>query len=439
MTAKQNTGVYAPDGSLYITLTDGAGNLASTSGGSGTVSSVSVTTANGISGTVATSTTTPAISLTLGAITPSSVVTSGVLNSSLSTDASSISTGSGIFSGGVGIAKKLYVGSATQASSSTVAGVVLSGGLGIAKDIISAGNIYVPTATSSVGAIGIGSFTLKSNSTNFVASDSTYPSALISGGGTGNIIIGHAAGTALSDASNCFALGPSALHSNISGTGVVAIGSTAGFFATGNEGVFIGLNAGAAVTSGTRGVYIGSNAGNGTTITGTQNVAVGFGAGGSLTGAVTLVTCVGSNAGGGVTTGNVGVYLGYSAGSSITTGDYNTVVGPASTTGITTGRANTILGSVSGLSTSLSNNIILADGDGFIRAQYGTGWTLSGFVKLPSYTVAGLPSASTSGAGSTAFVTDASTTLVLGLGGTVAGGGSNKVPVYSDGTNWVYG
>lgn len=40
--------------------------------GSGTVTSVSVTTANGVSGTVATATTTPAISLTLGAINPTS-------------------------------------------------------------------------------------------------------------------------------------------------------------------------------------------------------------------------------------------------------------------------------------------------------------------------------------------------------------------------------
>lgn len=41
--------------------------------GSGTVTSVSVVTANGVSGTVATATTTPAITLALGAITPSSV------------------------------------------------------------------------------------------------------------------------------------------------------------------------------------------------------------------------------------------------------------------------------------------------------------------------------------------------------------------------------
>lgn len=39
----------------------------------GTVTSVSVTTANGVSGSVATATTTPAITLTLGAITPTSV------------------------------------------------------------------------------------------------------------------------------------------------------------------------------------------------------------------------------------------------------------------------------------------------------------------------------------------------------------------------------
>lgn len=42
-------------------------------GGLGTVTSVSVTTANGVSGSVATATTTPAITITLGAITPTSV------------------------------------------------------------------------------------------------------------------------------------------------------------------------------------------------------------------------------------------------------------------------------------------------------------------------------------------------------------------------------
>lgn len=46
----------------------------------GTVTSVSVTTANGVSGSVASSTTTPAITLTLGAITPSSVASTGAVS-----------------------------------------------------------------------------------------------------------------------------------------------------------------------------------------------------------------------------------------------------------------------------------------------------------------------------------------------------------------------
>jgi len=50
--------------------------------------------------------------------------------------------------------------------------------------------------------------------------------------------------------------------------------------------------------------------------------------------------------------------------------------------------------------------------------------------------VADLPSASTAGVGSRAFVTDSS---VSTFGTTVAGGGSTKVPVYSDGTNWRVG
>lgn len=51
-------------------------------------------------------------------------------------------------------------------------------------------------------------------------------------------------------------------------------------------------------------------------------------------------------------------------------------------------------------------------------------------------TVSGLPSASTAGAGARAMVTDANATTFLT---TVAGGGSNIVPVVSDGTNWKIG
>jgi hypothetical protein len=55
---------------------------------------------------------------------------------------------------------------------------------------------------------------------------------------------------------------------------------------------------------------------------------------------------------------------------------------------------------------------------------------------LTVYTVVTLPSAVTSGTGARAFVSDATATT---FASTVAGGGANKVPVYSDGTNWRIG
>lgn len=63
----------------------------------------------------------------------------------------------------------------------------------------------------------------------------------------------------------------------------------------------------------------------------------------------------------------------------------------------------------------------------------------SGYIRTVPVIVASLPSAATAGAGAKGFVSDGSTTVVLGLGLTVIGGGANKVPVYSDGTNWIVG
>ena len=60
----------------------------------------------------------------------------------------------------------------------------------------------------------------------------------------------------------------------------------------------------------------------------------------------------------------------------------------------------------------------------------------AGFVVTQSTTVAGLTAAATAGAGARSFVTDATATTFLSV---VAGGGANKVPVVSDGTNWLIG
>mgnify|MGYP001594517098 CR=1 FL=1 len=61
----------------------------------------------------------------------------------------------------------------------------------------------------------------------------------------------------------------------------------------------------------------------------------------------------------------------------------------------------------------------------------------NGTAKVSSYTVATLPSASLSGQGALAIVSDATLTTITGLGLAPTGGGANIVPVYSDGTNWL--
>ncbi len=72
----------------YLSSTDW--NTFNSKGG-GTITSASVVTANGVSGTVATATTTPAITLTLGNITPTSVTATGALSGTQLT--STIATG----------------------------------------------------------------------------------------------------------------------------------------------------------------------------------------------------------------------------------------------------------------------------------------------------------------------------------------------------------
>lgn len=66
----------------------------------------------------------------------------------------------------------------------------------------------------------------------------------------------------------------------------------------------------------------------------------------------------------------------------------------------------------------------------------GADGTNVSFVRVPGVAVASLPSASTAGVGARSFVTDATATTYAS---TVAGGGANKVPVFSDGTNWIIG
>ena len=91
-----DTGMTKPQGGSGVQGPQGPAGPAGPAGppgpaGSGTVTSVSVVTANGVSGSVADPTTTPAITLTLGAITPSSVAASGAISAGATVTGSNLS------------------------------------------------------------------------------------------------------------------------------------------------------------------------------------------------------------------------------------------------------------------------------------------------------------------------------------------------------------
>lgn len=83
--------------------------------------------------------------------------------------------------------------------------------------------------------------------------------------------------------------------------------------------------------------------------------------------------------------------------------------------------------SITTLMETVRNNLGDASGDSL---------TVTDYIKTTGVLVSNLPSASVSGAGARAFVTDATATT---FASTVAGGGANNVPVYSDGTDWKIG
>ena len=91
-----DTGLTKPSGGSGIQGAPGPAGPVGPAGppgpaGSGTVTDVSVVTANGVSGSVATSTTTPAITLALGAITPTSVAASGAISAGATVTGSNLS------------------------------------------------------------------------------------------------------------------------------------------------------------------------------------------------------------------------------------------------------------------------------------------------------------------------------------------------------------
>jgi hypothetical protein len=141
--------------------------------------------------------------------------------------------------------------------------------------------------------------------------------------------------------------------------GVEAINATA----TGTSNTAIGWRSGRAITTGNFNTLLGSGTlQNGTTAGG--NTAIGYNALNTATSGSENIA-VGQNSLRLLTTGYWNVAVGRQAGNDVTTGYQNVFIGDNTGRGITTGNSNTIIGAgITGLSSSLSNTIILADGQG---------------------------------------------------------------------------
>jgi len=181
-------------------------------GGSGTVTDVSITSINGISGTVSNSTTTPAISLSLGAITPSTV--NGITLSGSSTPTLAItgtSTISGIHSGtsgGVNTGDQTITltGDITGSGTGSFAATIASSAVTNAKlaNVLTAtfkgrttagtGSPEDLSATQATALLDLFSSSLKGlvpssggGSTNFLRADGTWAAPSGTGGGAGTV------------------------------------------------------------------------------------------------------------------------------------------------------------------------------------------------------------------------------------------------------------
>ena len=199
----------------------------------------------------------------------------------------------------------------------------------------------------------------------------------IASGGQRNTFVGSTSGQSTTTGDFNSAFGNNSLNANVTGTHNTAIGDFSLALNTGNENTAVGQGSLEANTSGTQNTAVGKSA-LASANTATRNTAIGYNAMGATTTATANVA-VGDNALSSKTsTGNDNVAIGTYAASSLTTGANGVFIGAGSGEHITTGSKNTIIGRYNGNQggldiRTLSNNIVLSDGDGnpwFGRADW---------------------------------------------------------------------
>jgi hypothetical protein len=197
------------------------------------------------------------------------------------------------------------------------------------------------------------------------------------------------------------AVGAYALGNNTTGTSNVAVGGYDGTTpsalrenTTGNRNTAVGVGALRSNTTGSSNTAVGYQAMYTATAGAGDNICIGYQSG--FTTNAGNNTLIGSQAGRQITTGSGNTIIGQYAGRDNTTGADNTFIGRNSGYQITTGSNNSILGMYNGnqggidIRTS-SNNIVLSDGDGNVRARFTSGGDVFFSNGLPvSSTVSGI-------------------------------------------------
>jgi hypothetical protein len=197
---------------------------------------------------------------------------------------------------------------------------------------------------------------------------------------TSNTAFGASALTSNTTGADNTAFGNLALNANLTGQWNTGVGHEALSLTTGSNNTAVGRHAAKFNTTGAGNTAIGTQAGS-VNATGTGNTAVGYIALQNNTNSNN--TAVGYRSLNANIGGNQNSGVGVDSLLNNTSGIANTAVGYATGGGITTGNYNTILGAnVTGLAAGLSNNIILADGQGNQRLSLGS----TGQLKLSQYT-----------------------------------------------------
>lgn len=216
----------------------------------------------------------------------------------------------------------------------------------------------------------------------------------------------------------------------------VAVGGTAlDSNTTGANNTAVGYDTMTANTQGVQNTAVGSLALDANT-TGNYNTVIGYSAATASNG--NYSTAMGYRALNAVTSGAGNTGAGADALLLVNTGANNTALGYQAGNNITTGSNNLVLGhAAASSSATVSNEVTI--GNSSVTSVRIPGLSVTAGVKYVNtgvLTVATLPAAATAGAGARAFVSDANATTFASI---VAAGGSNGVPVYSDGTNWRIG